>query len=66
MVEAFTYLVAGAPFVVAGVALLGLRWPAVWAGLAALAAALAGAVLWPGLRTSGLQAAFVEGFRDFG
>jgi lactate permease len=66
MVEALAYLVAGAPFVVAGVALLGLRWPAVWAGAAALAAALAGAVLWPGLRTSGLQAAFVEGFGTSG
>jgi lactate permease len=66
MVEVFAYLVAGAPFVVAGVALLGLRWPAVWAGGAALAAALAGAVLWPGLRPLGLRVAFVEGFGTSG
>ena len=52
---------AGAPFLVAGVALLGLRWPAVWAGVAALGAALAGASLWPGLDPSGLMVAFVEG-----
>jgi lactate permease len=66
MVEAFAYLVAGAPFVVAGVALLGLRWPAVWAGVAALAAALAGAMLCPGLRASGLKATLVEGFGTSG
>ena len=38
------YLVAGAPFVVAGVTLVGLRWPAGWSGVAALGAALAGAL----------------------
>jgi lactate permease len=62
MVETLGYAVAGAPFVVAGVALVGLRWPAVWAGVAALVAALAGAVVWPGLRPSGLPVAFAEGF----
>ncbi len=41
--------------------MLGLRWSAVWAGVAALVAALAGAVSWPGLRSSGLPGAFVEG-----
>ena len=41
--------------------MLGLRWPAVWAGVAALGAALAGASLWPGLDPSGLMVAFVEG-----
>jgi lactate permease len=66
MVEALEYLVAGGPFVVAGVALLGLRWPAVWAGVAALGAALGGAVLWPGLSSSGLLGAFVEGFGTSG
>jgi lactate permease len=45
----------------AGVTLLGLRWPAVWAGVAALAAALVGAVLWPGLNSAGLPGAFVDG-----
>ena len=66
MVEALAYLVASAPFVVAVVALVGLRWPAAWVGVAALAAALAGAVLWPGLSTSGLQVALVEGFGTSG
>src|SRR3712207_5450099 len=61
MVETLHYVVAGAPFVVAGVALLGLRWPAVWAGVAALLAALAGAVAWPQLSSSGLLRAFTEG-----
>jgi lactate permease len=66
MIETLDYVVAGAPFVVAGTALLGLRWPAVWAGVAALAAALAGAVVWPGLSSSGLPVAFVEGFGTSG
>ena len=66
MVETLGYVVAGAPFVVAGVALLGLRWPAVWAGVAALVAALAGAVGWPGLGSSGLPGAFVEGLGTSG
>jgi lactate permease len=61
MVETLGYIVAAAPFLVAGVALLGLRWPAVWAGVAALVAALAGAVGWPELRASGLPGAFTEG-----
>jgi lactate permease len=60
------YLVAGAPFLLAGVTLLGLRWPAVWAGVAALAAALAGAMLWPGLSFAGLPGAFVEGLGTSG
>ena len=55
------YLVAGAPFVAAGVALVGLRWPAVWAGVAALGAALAGALLYPGLEASRLFEAFWSG-----
>ena len=55
------YVVAGAPFLVAGVALLVLRWPAVRAGVAALVAALAGALLWPGLEASGLAGAVVAG-----
>ena len=60
------YLVAGAPFLLAGVTLLGLRWPAVWAGVAALAAALAGAMLWPGLNSAGLPGAFVGGLGTSG
>ena len=66
MVEAFGFLVAGAPFYVAGVALLALRWPAVWAGVAALAVALAGALVWPGLEAAGVGGAFVEGLETSG
>ena len=55
------YLVAGAPFVAAGVALVGLRWPAVWSGVAALGTALVGALVYPGLEASGLFEAFWSG-----
>ena len=41
--------------------MIGMRLPAVWAGIAALAAAVAGALAWPGLDPSGLPLAFVEG-----
>ena len=61
MVDTLGYVVAGAPFLVAGVALLALRWPAVRAGVAALVAAVAGALLWPGLDASGLPGAVVDG-----
>ncbi len=50
----------------AGVTLLGLRWPAVWAGVVALAAALMGAMLWPGLNSAGLPGAFVDGLGTSG
>jgi lactate permease len=66
MVDMMSYLVAAAPFVVAGVALLGMRLPAVWAGVAALGVALGGAVLWPRLDASGLSAAFAEGLGTSG
>ena len=61
MVEILGYGAAGAPFVVAGVALLALRWPALRAGVAALVTALAGALVWPGLEASGLPGAIVAG-----
>ena len=61
MVDIIGLLVAAAPFVVAGVALLWLRLPAVWAGVAALAAALGGALAWPRLEASELPAAFLDG-----
>ena len=60
------YVVAGAPFVVAAVALVWLRWPATWSGVAALAAALAGAFLYPGLERSGLGGAFWAGLGTSG
>jgi lactate permease len=61
MVETLGYLVAGAPFLVAGVALVLLRLPAAWSGVAALAAAIAGALFYPGLMASGISGAFLEG-----
>ena len=60
------YVVAGAPFLVAGIALLGLRWPAVWAGLAALVVAAGGALLWPALDPDGLAVALVDGLGTSG
>ena len=59
-------MVAAAPFVVAAVALLGMTLPAAWAGLAALAAALGGAVVWPDLDPSGIPVVFVEGLGTSG
>jgi lactate permease len=61
MIEIFGYLVAGGPFVVAGVTLVGLRWSATRSGMAALVAALAGALLYLGLGASGLVEAFWGG-----
>ncbi len=55
------YLVAGAPFVVAGAALLWLRWSAVRTGIATLLAALAGSLFWPGLERDGLGGALLDG-----
>lgn len=45
----------------AGVALLGLRWSAVRAGGATLVVAVAGALLWPGLNRGGLGGALFDG-----
>jgi lactate permease len=61
-VEVLGYAVAALPFVVAGVALLGLRWPATRAG----AAALAGALLWPALSPGGLPEAVWAGLGTSG
>jgi len=66
MIDVLGYVVAAAPFVVAGVALLGMRLPAAWAGVAALAAALGGALAWPGLDPTGIPVAFVEGLGTSG
>ncbi|MDP8952040.1 MAG: L-lactate permease, partial [Actinomycetota bacterium] len=66
MMEILGYAVAGAPFVVAGVALVGLGWSATRTGAAALVAALAGALLWPALESRGLWGALFEGFGTAG
>ena len=49
------------PFVVAGVAMLGLGWSAERAGAATLVVAAAMALLWPGFETGGLGGAAVAG-----
>lgn len=58
-------MVAAAPFVVAGVVLVGLRRSAAWSGIATLAAAvlaaLAGVHLWSGAGAMALGGAFVAG-----
>ena len=66
MVDVLGYLVAAAPFLVAAVALLGLRWSAVWAGVATLLAALTGALLWPTLEPGGLWGALLGGISTSG
>src|SRR5919202_903893 len=66
MMETLGYVVAAAPFLVAGATLLGFRWPPVYSGLAGLMVALAGALLWPGLHAAGLAGAMVEGLGTIG
>lgn len=61
MIDILSYPVAAGPFLVAGVALLGLRWSAVWAGVATLLAALAGALLWPTLEPGNFWEALLGG-----
>ena len=66
MIETLGYAVAGAPFVVAGVTLLGLGWSATRTGVATLLAALAAALLWPALESGGLGGALFEGLGTAG
>ena len=61
MVDILGVLVAGAPFVVAAVALVVLRWSAVWAGAVTLAAAVLGAVACPGLEAGGVVGGVMGG-----
>ncbi|CAN5879103.1 L-lactate permease [soil metagenome] len=66
MVEVLAFLIAAAPFLVAGLALVWLRWSAVRAGVATLVAALTGALLWPALEYGDLPEAFVSGLATSG
>ena len=66
MVELLGVVVAVAPFAVAAVGLVVLRWPAVRAGAATLAAAVLGAVVWPGLDASGVPGGLVGGLGTSG
>ena len=61
MVDVFGIVVAGAPFAVAVVALVVLRWSAVWAGAATLAVAVLGALAWPGLEADGVVGGLIGG-----
>ncbi len=61
MVDIVETVVALAPFLVAVVALLVLRRSALWAGFAALGAAVGGAVLWPGLDATRVPGALWDG-----
>ena len=51
---------------VAGVALLGLRWSAVWTGAVTLLTAVAGAALWPALEFGDLSGALLGGIGTSG
>ena len=66
MIEALGYVVAAAPFLVAGVALLGLGWSPSRSGGAGLIVALAGTLLWPTFESVGLLGALVEGLETIG
>ena len=66
MIEALGYVVAAAPFLVAGGALLGLGWSPLRSGGAGLISALACALLWPTFESAGLLGALVEGLETIG
>ncbi|CAN5717714.1 L-lactate permease [soil metagenome] len=66
MVDIFDYLVAGAPFGVAGLGLLVLRWSAVRAGVVALVAAVTGALFWPALKIGNFGGALLDGMGTSG
>lgn len=66
MVDMLDYTVAASPFLVAGGALLVLRWSAVWAGCAALLAALAGAFFWPALELGNFSGTLLGGISTSG
>lgn len=59
--ELLGYIAAVFPFVVAGVALLWLRWSAARAGVSALAVALAVGLLWPAFDAGSVPGALLSG-----
>jgi lactate permease len=61
MVDSLGILISALPFAVAAVALVGLGWPAYAAGTASLAAAVLGAVMWPGLEAASVPGAMLAG-----
>lgn len=61
MVDFVGILISALPFGVAAVGLAGLGWPASTAGAASLAAAVLGAVVWPGLEATAVPGALIGG-----
>jgi lactate permease len=61
MVDWLGILISALPFAVAAVGLVGLGWPASRAGAAALATAVSGAVVWPGLEATAVPGALLGG-----
>ncbi|MBA2533868.1 MAG: L-lactate permease [Rubrobacter sp.] len=61
MVDVAGVLVSALPFLVAAVGLVALGWPAPLAGAASLAAAVLGAVVWPGLKAAAVPGAMLGG-----
>jgi lactate permease len=61
MVDFLGILVSALPFAVAAVGLAGLGWPASRAGAAALATAVLGSVVWPGLEATAVPGALLGG-----
>jgi lactate permease len=61
MVDSLGILISAMPFAVAAVGLAGLGWPASTAGAAALATAVLGTVVWPGLEATAVPGALIGG-----
>ncbi|HJQ30397.1 MAG TPA: L-lactate permease, partial [Rubrobacter sp.] len=61
MVDVVGILISALPYAVAAVGLVALRWPAPWAGAVSLAAAVVGAIVWPGLEATEVPGALFAG-----
>jgi lactate permease len=61
MVDILGILISALPFAVAPVGLILLRWPAPWAGVASLATAVLGAMVWPELEATAVPGALLGG-----
>jgi len=61
MVDSLGILISALPFAVAAVGLVVLGWPASRAGAASLAAAVGGAIVWPGLKATAVPGALLGG-----
>jgi len=61
MVDFLGILISAAPFAAAAVGMVGLGWPAFWAGGASLAAAVLGALVWPELEAAAVPGALLGG-----